>query len=189
MILLKSGSSHSSLFKWWSSVADRFDGLRSDIASIVTRLGYECVGVEIVRTGASSTLRVYIDTPGGVHHEECERVSRSISELLDESETAGREWFRGSYFVEVSSPGVERPLFTADHYRSFIGRLASVTMKGKKIRGTIEAVSDEGVLNMSLEGSGDEISIDIAQISRGHLVFVMGKGEKKGHGRGSKRAK
>jgi ribosome maturation factor RimP len=84
----------------------------------VTALGYELVGVERLSFGRKGALlRVYIDSPTGVTVDDCGRVSHQISGILDVEDP-----IKGDYTLEVSSPGLDRPLFTLDHYIRFVGR-------------------------------------------------------------------
>ena len=92
------------------------DNMQRPIESAVQGLGYELVGVEYLPQGRRSLLRVYIDTPGGVTVDDCERVSHQVSGVLDVEDP-----IRGQYVLEVSSPGLDRPLFTAEHFQRFAG--------------------------------------------------------------------
>jgi len=90
--------------------------LRGPIEAAVQGLGYELVGIEYHPQGRRSLLRVYIDTPDGVNVDDCERASRQISSALDVDDP-----IPGQYMLEVSSPGLDRPLFTAEHFQRFSG--------------------------------------------------------------------
>ncbi len=79
-------------------------------------LGYELVGVELDRSGARSILRVFIDRDAGITVGDCEAASRQIGAVLDVEDPVPE-----SYFLEVSSPGLDRPLLTADHFERFAG--------------------------------------------------------------------
>ena len=84
---------------------------------LVSDLGLEFVGLEFSPGHGGSRLRVFIDAPGqAVTIDDCERVSREISALLDVNDP-----IQGRYTLEVSSPGIDRPLFTIEHFRRFIG--------------------------------------------------------------------
>src|SRR5688572_21219200 len=82
---------------------------------------YELVDVEWRREFGSWILRVFIDGPGGITHEDCERVSRELSALLDVHDVIPQ-----AYNLEVSSPGLNRPLRTAEHFKRFTGQKAKV---------------------------------------------------------------
>jgi ribosome maturation factor RimP len=87
------------------------------IQPVVEGLGYELVGVEF--DGRQRLLRVYIDSPEGIGLDDCTRVSNQVSGMLDVEDPIS-----GHYQLEISSPGLDRPLFTLAHYRRFEGELA-----------------------------------------------------------------
>jgi len=99
---------------------------------IVEGLNYELVDVEFIKESANWYLRVYIDKPGGISIDDCQAVSEKISEVLDEKDPI--EQF---YFLEVSSPGLERPLKTERDFIKYKGELVEVKLfqpiDGKKI--------------------------------------------------------
>ena len=82
----------------------------------INDLGYELVGVEYVASGKHSILRLYIDSEEGIGVDDCEVVSRQVSAIMDVEDPIS-----GQYNLEVSSPGIERPLFSIDHYKRFLG--------------------------------------------------------------------
>jgi len=153
---------------------NRMNGLYNDLRSRIESLGCDCVGFELVREGGMEILRVYIDMPGGVDLSDCETVARELNCYLD---AADEDILPERYFLEVSSPGVERPLFTPDDYARFVGMDAEVTLRGgKKITGTIEA-ADESSVRMALKGAS--VTAAFADIARGKLLYKENRGEKK----------
>lgn len=153
------------------------------IRTIVEENGCEYVGASVRRMKSASTLAVYMDKDGGVSSSDCEAVSRRLSDELDEREESGETFFKDKYFIEVGSPGVERPLFTAEHYARFVGRDAGILLKDRrKITGKIASAGDRIVI--STESGDVEVAFD--DIESGRLVFTMERGEKKG---GQKRPK
>lgn len=82
----------------------------------------ELVDVEYVKEGADWVLRVFIDKPGGVEIDDCEAVSRNLSDRLDEADP-----IPGTYLLEVSSPGLERPLKRPEDFERFAGQLVRIT--------------------------------------------------------------
>jgi len=154
--------------------ANRMNELYNDLRSRIESLGYDCVGFELAREGGMEMLRVYIDMPGGVDLSDCETVARELNSFLD---AADEDILPERYFLEVSSPGVERPLFTLGDYARFVGMDAEVTLKsGKKISGTIEA-ADESSVRMALKG--EPVTAAFADIARGKLLYKEHRGEKK----------
>ena len=86
------------------------------INPIVIDMGYELLGIEYVASGKHSVLRLYIDCEKGVGVNDCETVSRQVSAIMDVEDLIS-----GQYNLEVSSPGIERPLFVIGHYQRFLG--------------------------------------------------------------------
>ena len=145
------------------------DSLTELVASAVEPLGYELLGVEYLSQGRHSVLRVYLDSPEGITLDDCERASRQISAVLDVEDP-----IHGQYTLEVSSPGVDRPLFTADHYRRFQGQPVSLRTRTpvegrRKFTGTITGVTDETVTLADLE-SGEHRTLELDNIEKANLV-------------------
>ena len=140
--------------------------LKELIKPVVERLGYELWGIQWLP--GSCTLRIYIDLPSGVTLEDCERVSRRISRLLDIEDP-----IECSYHLEVSSPGWDRPLFSLDHFRRFVGHLVrintKVPMEGRRrFRGWIARVEDETIF--LADEQGREAAIPFREIEKARIV-------------------
>lgn len=115
------------------------------LAPVVRALGYELLGIEQTSSGRYSLLRIYIDNETGIRLEDCERVSEQVNGILDVNDP-----IKGAYNLEISSPGFDRPLFTLEHFRRFIGQVARLTLQQKvaghrKITGVITAVNDDSI--------------------------------------------
>lgn len=93
------------------------------VTPILTENGLELVDIEYVKEGKDWFLRVYIDKPGGVDISECSMVSEQLSEKLDASDP-----IKGAYFLEVSSPGAERPLKTKKDIQNSVNKNVYVTL-------------------------------------------------------------
>lgn len=91
------------------------------IAPLVVGLGYELVGIEHLPQGRRSLLRVYIDHANGITVEDCAKVSHQLSGVLEVEQP-----LTGDYQLEVSSPGLDRPLFIPEHFSRFSGRQAKI---------------------------------------------------------------
>ena len=133
----------------------------------VTALGYELVGVEHLRQGKHSVLRVYIDSESGVTVEDCALVSHQVSGVLDVEEPV-----RGEYSLEVSSPGLDRPLFTLTQFERFRGRQARLLLAAphegrRKFSGRLEGVRDGQVV---IDVDGEQLLFSLAEIDRARLV-------------------
>lgn len=144
---------------------DRLEGL---LAPVVEDLGYEYVGIEYSTNPKNRVLRLYIDQPEtGIGLGDCETVSREVSALLDVEEPIS-----GQFTLEVSSPGVERPLFTAEHFERFLGETAQVQMEvplegRRKFKGTIVAVESDEVC---LDVDGTQWRLPVAGMARARLA-------------------
>ena len=153
-----------------SKLDEIYSGLRERVES----MGYDCVGFELAAEDGLNILRVYADMPGGVSLSDCELIARGVSEYLDENESSLPE----KYFLEVSSPGLERPLFTPEDYRKFEGKDAKVDIKGgKSVTGIINGTEDDN--NVHLLTSEGDVSVKFTDIKRGKLIYKEQKGQKK----------
>jgi len=144
------------------------DRIQQLVEPIVEDLGYEFVGLEYSSNPKNRLLRLYIDQPEtGIDLEDCETVSREVSAVLDVEEPIS-----GQYTLEVSSPGVERPLFTAAQFERFIGETARVQMRSpvdgrRRFKGRIVAVDGEVV---RLEVDGAEFELDASAMDKARLA-------------------
>lgn len=141
--------------------------LRSLIEPAVTALGYELVGVEYHGGGRQGLLRVYIDRPEGITLDDCQAVSYQLSGLLDVEDP-----IRGQYSLEVSSPGLDRPLFQARDFERFAGHVVSVRtgvpLNGRrKFKGTLLGLEQNRVV---LRVDDDEVHLPLEQIDQARLV-------------------
>lgn len=137
------------------------------LASPVQALSYELVGVEFIRAGKHSTLRVYIDHENGINVDDCAEVSYQVSAILDVEDPISI-----AYSLEVSSPGLERPLFTAEQFGNFIGEKAAIVTKlavanRRKWSGIIKSVEGE-IITIDVEGTLQEFAL--SNIGKAHLV-------------------
>ena len=148
---------------------------RRQIEAIATQLaeaiaaaqGVELVDVEYVKEHRRYVLRVTIDKPGGVDHNDCQRLSEVLSDRLDEVDP-----IPGPYALEVSSPGVDRPLKKRSDYERFAGRRAQfktfAPIDGRKNwKGVIVATTEEAVV---LEVDGAQVSLPFGMIARAQLI-------------------
>lgn len=100
------------------------------VKPIAEELNYDIYHIEYVKESGEYYLRIYIEKDGGVSLNDCEALSRRVSDVLDEKDP-----ITDAYFLEVSSPGLNRTLFTNEHYTRFIGREVLVKLN-KAIEGT-----------------------------------------------------
>ncbi|MBT3277432.1 ribosome maturation factor RimP [Candidatus Thioglobus sp.] len=150
-------------------MAKMTDKITDLINPVLEDMGYELVGVEYVASGKHSTLRVFIDTDNGIGIEDCEKVSHQLSAIFDVEDPITNQ-----YNLEVSSPGIERPLFHIGHYQRFLGnditlRLVRPLNGQRKFKGAIGSVSE---LNHSIELVTElgPVTLDIDMIEKANLV-------------------
>ncbi len=127
------------------------DKIRQILNPTIEDMGYELWGCEYLAQGKHSLLRIYIDKESGIGIEDCEQVSRQVSALLDVEDPIS-----GHYSLEVSSPGIPRPLFYDWQYQRYIGqniqiKLLKPVKEKRKYTGMIVSV-DEGILVLDVEG-------------------------------------
>lgn len=141
--------------------------LEKIIAPTIAALGYELLGCVYIPSAKSAVLRVYIDSVNGIMIADCERVSRQVSAVLDVEDPLA-----GKYFLEVSSPGLDRPLFTLDHFRRFIGeevniRLHTMINNRKHVKGLLTGVEEDNVI-VALEN--EKFILPFSNILKANLV-------------------
>jgi ribosome maturation factor RimP len=138
------------------------------IRKIVEELGYECVQVAFVKESEKLILRILFDSMGGINIRDCEIVSRKVSRMLDDEFD---EVITERYTLETSSPGIERPLFSAADYIRFSGNIARLRISPKKsIIGKIIGMDESGD-SVMMECDGTEQKIPLAEIGRANLVW------------------
>ena len=159
-------------------MADAAGGGLAEIERIVEGLGYELVEMEAVGSRARPILRVYLDRPDSVPGtpavtvEDCTAVSRALEPMLD-----ARPDVAERYMLEVSSPGVERPLVRPRDFARFAGQEVSVrgkaTLAGKarRLQGELLGLAEGGdVVKMRLPG-GEEVEFPLAEVEKANLVY------------------
>lgn len=139
------------------------------ITPCVEELRYRVWDVEFVKEGAGWYLRITIDADDGIDIDDCEKVSRAISPLLDEADPIEQ-----NYTLEVSSPGLERTLRTPQHFAACIGeeievRLYSPDESGRKAyKGTLVSSDDE---RFTIETDGTEKTFEISKTAKANVFF------------------
>jgi len=150
----------------------RQEGALERVRSVATRVtadrGFELVEVEMKRAAGNLLVRLYVDRPGGIGLDDLQSVSEEVSAILDAEDP-----IEGHYTLEVSSPGLDRPLRTEDDYRRFAGRLAKLAsyepVDGRR-HWTGRIVSCEGgLVTLDLEKEGGEARVPFAKVSHGRL--------------------
>ncbi len=133
----------------------------------VSALGYELLGIELNRNGHGSILRVYIDKPDGITIDDCVTVSQQLTGMLDVEDP-----IKGQYELEVSSPGLDRPIFTIEQFRKYIGetiklRLYEKINERKRFTGVLISVENDMIL---INCENEDFEVPINMVDRARLV-------------------
>ncbi len=129
--------------------------------------GFQLWGIEYVAAGKHSILRLYIDSENGISVDDCAEASRQVSAVLDVEDPISTE-----YTLEVSSPGVDRPLFTSEQYAQYLGEEIKVQLTmpvagSRNLKGTIVKV--EGSM-LTFKVNGEELLVALDNIRKGNLI-------------------
>lgn len=141
--------------------------LQQLLEPVIENLGYELVLLEYSPSTKNAMLRLYIDAAAGITLDDCERVSKEVSATLDVEDP-----IRTAYRLEVSSPGLDRPLVKPAHYQRFMGEQAKLQLIAplngrRRFIGFIRAVDDN---TLKLETEEGLVDIPLADIERSRLV-------------------
>ena len=150
------------------------DEVRVVVQPIVDEQNLELVDMEFLKEGKNWFLRIYIDKPGGIDIEECALISEKVSEALDAIDP---DPIPQAYFLEVSSPGAERPLKTEADMQNAIGKYVHLSfyqaIDGEKFyEGTLKEVNDDSVvLTIRIKIRTKDIEIERKQIANARLAI------------------
>jgi ribosome maturation factor RimP len=141
--------------------------LQELLAPSVAALGYELLGCIYISQGRHTVLRIYIDSANGISVADCERVSRQLSAVLDVEDPIA-----GTYSLEVSSPGIDRPLFTREQFLRFLGAQVNIKLHApledrRHFKGRLINVVDANVI---VNVDGKEFALPLANIAKANLV-------------------
>jgi ribosome maturation factor RimP len=148
-------------------MASRTSVLTALIEPVISAMGYKLWGVEYLGQGKHSILRVYLDKAGGVNIEDCAQASRQISSLLDVEDP-----ITGEYTLEVSSPGLDRVLFSLEQFQEYAGYHAKIRLtesfEGQRnFTGQIKTVRDDEIV---LIIGDEEYSLPYELIEKANLI-------------------
>jgi ribosome maturation factor RimP len=140
---------------------------RRILAPVVESMGYEFFGVEFSPRSEDVLLRIYIDQPSGIRIADCERVSRQVSGLLNVEDV-----IPSHYVLEVSSPGLDRPLFEAEHFMRFKGHRVQVQLvapyRGRRnLVGCLVGTENDEVI---IDSDGEAFSVPLENIKKARLI-------------------
>lgn len=138
------------------------------LKSVIEDLGYDLYDVQYVKEGKDYYLRITIDKNGGINIQDCEKVNDAINDILDEADI-----IKDMYFLEVSSPGLERVLRKESHFLSQIGNMVIINLfkpidKQKEIKGILKEYNGSSII---LETEEKEMQINLNDIALAKTVF------------------
>ncbi|EAR10979.1 hypothetical protein MED297_10726 [Reinekea sp. MED297] len=148
-------------------VLAKIDELTDLIEPVVIGMGFLLWGVEYIPSGNYSTLRIYIDHEDGIQVDQCADVSRQVSAVLDVEDPIS-----SNYTLEVSSPGMDRPLFTLEQYAAYIGEWVDIKLRyafegRRKFKGVLVGIEDGDVI---VQVDKEEFLLPIESIDRGRII-------------------
>jgi len=145
--------------------------IRFLVDPVLSPLGFELVDARFLTEHGRRILRLFVDKEGGVSVGDCERISRELETMLEVEGVLGER-----SVLEVSSPGLDRPLTKPEHFQKYAGKMAAVTTAQpvveygdrRNYKGLIRSVEDGKVV---MEIDRQEFRVPLALIERAHLVF------------------
>ena len=148
-----------------ASIEEKTENLLEDK---ISELGYELYDIEYVKEGQNYYLRVYIDNENGINLEDCEKVSNGINDILDEA-----NYIKEQYFLEVSSPGIERVLRKNKHLEKYIGEEIEIKLfkpinKQKQYIGILNSFDSE---NIKINVNDEILEISRKDISQIKTIY------------------
>ncbi|MEH0840837.1 ribosome maturation factor RimP [Micromonospora sp. CPCC 205711] len=159
-----------------NDLAARRNRLREVIEPVITQAGYDLEDLSVSRAGRRHVVRVIVDADGGINLDAVADVSRAVSAALDAAEEAGGDLVAGEYQLEVSSPGVDRPLTLPRHWRRNVGRLVKVTVRGGAglpAQRDAQPTGDRQVTGRIIEADDERVVLEIdsgrAELSHAEL--------------------
>ncbi|MBW8750694.1 MAG: ribosome maturation factor RimP [Propionibacteriales bacterium] len=154
------------------STKDTTDRLAGLLAGPIEALGLDLEAVDLSKAGKRSVLRVAVDKDGGVDMDDIASATSEVSRVLDDSDVMGKS----PYTLEVSSPGVDRPLTLPRHWRRNVSRLVKVTLsEGDEVTGRIVRADEHGA-ELDVEGTTQPIAFDDVAKARIQIEFKRPSG-------------
>ena len=162
-------------------MAGSIDKVREIAQRVADSSGLELVDVDLRGGGKARTLRIFIDKPEGVTHEDCSNFSREVGTIFDVEEAVPG----GMYTLEVSSPGLDRKLLKASDYERFTGSLVKLTTRdpidgNRHFEGRLKSFSSDGRIELELQppkkkkdetaDSGTHVEIELSNVEKANLV-------------------
>ena len=152
---------------WRNWLAKFAQKLTEMLRPAVEGVGKELLGIEYISAGNNSVLRLFIEHENGINVDDCAEVSRQVSAILDVEDPIGPE-----YNLEVSSPGLDKPLFDLEHFQAVIGETITVKLSmpqngRRKFKGKLEAI-EKDILIIVVDGQDYELVF--SNIDKANLV-------------------
>lgn len=143
--------------------------LHEKLVKLISSMGCELVGCELLPMRGRQVFRLYIDRDSGVTVDDCSRVSHQVGAMMDVEES-----IQGRYTLEVSSPGIDRPLFEMKHYQKFIGskiqiKLTAAINQRRQFKGILLRIDGENI-HILVDDSKTEVVLPFSSIEKGNLV-------------------
>ena len=152
-------------------MAGKAEVIQKLVEPVVNALGFQLWGIEYLGQGRHTLLRIYIDKEGGINIEDCAEASRQISSLLDVEDP-----IKDEYTLEVSSPGLDRMLFTPEQYRMFPNATLKIRLSGnvggrRNFTGVLkDVVTTQEATTVVVQVGTEEFSLPFHQIEKASLV-------------------
>ena len=154
------------------SIDQTRDRLAGVLTAPLSAVGLDLEAVDLTPAGKRRLLRVAVDKDGGVTLDDIADATKEVSRLLDESDVMGEQ----PYTLEVTSPGVDRPLTQPRHWRRNAGRLVKVSLRdGRTVTGRI-AASDDSTASLDVEGAGSE-QVALADVAKAKVQVEFNRKE------------
>src|SRR3990167_3841388 len=143
--------------------------LYEQLQTLISSMGFELVGCDLSSQGRNTLFRLYIDSQNGVTVDNCSLVSRQVGAMLDVEDA-----FSGAYRLEVSSPGIDRPLFELAHFCRFIGsrvklRLHMPINQCKAYKGVLLKVEGNDIY-LKVDESEQELKVPFSMIDKANII-------------------
>ncbi|MBA3662425.1 MAG: ribosome maturation factor RimP [Gammaproteobacteria bacterium] len=143
--------------------------LQTKLSTLLTAMGYDLLGVELIPQRGSTVFRLYIDSPGGVTVDDCSKVSHQVSAMLDAEDP-----INGRYNLEVSSPGLDRPLFELDQFLKFIGSRIKIKLSRsignrRQFKGILQRIENDTIY-LLVEGEEEPVQIPFTEIDKANVI-------------------
>lgn len=147
----------------------RSDDLKALLAPVIEAMGFEFWGLDYIQ-GRGAVLRIFIDSENGITVDDCAAVSHQVSGVLDVEDP-----IPGEYNLEVSSPGMERPLYTLEQFAMYVGdqvqmRLLAPVAGKRRVKGLLDAVEGEELV---VKVGEEVLRVPFPQVDRANLVATF----------------